>query len=50
MALTKEHEIERALKEHSPVESCVLVDDGLIPVPDAAIEASKSLGKLARMM
>ena len=44
------HEIERTLKEHVPVESYVVVDNELIPVPDAAIELSKSLGKLAKMI
>ena len=44
------HEIERTLKEHVPVESYVVVDNELIPVPDAAIELSKSLGKLAAMV
>ena len=44
------HEIERTLKEHVPVESYVVVDGELISVPDAAIELSKNLGKLARMM
>ena len=44
------HEIERTLKEHVPVESFVVVDGEIIPVPDAAIELSKSLGKLAAMV
>ena len=44
------HEIERTLKEHVPVESYVVVDGKLIPVPDAAIELSKSLGKLTKMI
>ena len=44
------HEIERTLKEHVPVESFVAVDGKLVPVPDAAIELSKSLGKLAAMV
>ena len=44
------HEIERTMKEHVPVDSYVVVDGELISVPDAAIELSKSLGKLAKMM
>ena len=44
------HEIERTLKEHVPVERYVVVDGKLIPVPDAAIELSKSLGKLTKMI
>ena len=43
------HEIERTLKEHVPVESLVVVDGEIIKVPDAAIELSKSLGKLAAL-
>lgn len=41
------HEIERTLKQHVPVESFVVVDGEIIEVPDAAIELSKSLGRLA---
>ena len=44
------HEIERTLKEHVPVESCVVIDGEIVPVPAAAIELSKSLGKLASMV
>lgn len=44
------HEIERTLKEHVPVEHCVVVDGEIIPVPESAIDLSKSLGKLARMV
>ena len=44
------HEIERTLKEHVPVESYVVVNGDLIEVPDAAIELSKSLGKLAALV
>ena len=44
------HEIERTLKEHVPVESYVVADGRLVPVPDAAIELSKSLGKLAALV
>ena len=43
------HEIERTLKEHVPVESFVVVDGGIVAVPDAPIDLSKSLGKLAVM-
>ena len=44
------HEIERTLKEHVPVENFVVVDGEIIAVPDAAIDLSKSLGKLAAMV
>ena len=44
------HEIERTLKVHVPVESVVVVDGGIVAVPAAAIELSKSLGKLAAMV
>ena len=44
------HEIERTLKEHVPVESYVVVNGGVVAVPAAAIELSKSLGKLASMV
>ena len=44
------HEIERTLREHIPVESDVVVDGEIIAVPAAAIELSKSLGKLAGMV
>lgn len=44
------HEIERTLKEHVPVESFVVVDGEIIPVPEAAADLSKSLGKLAKMV
>ena len=43
------HEIERTLKEHVPVESCVVVNGEILEVPDAAIELSKSLGRLAAL-
>ena len=44
------HEIERTLKEHVPVESVVVVGGEIVAVPAAAIELSKSLGKLAKMV
>ena len=43
------HEIERTCKEHIPVENYVVVDGELIRVPEAAIDLSKSLGRLAKM-
>jgi hypothetical protein len=44
------HEIERTCKEHIPVENYVVVDGELIRVPEAAIDLSKSLGRLAKMV
>ena len=44
------HEIERTLKEHVPGESVVVVGGEIVAVPAAAIELSKSLGKLAAMV
>ena len=44
------HEIERTLKKHVPVENCVVVDGEVIPVPEKAIDLSKSLGKLSGMV
>ena len=44
------HEIERILPDHVPVEDYVVDDTGIVRVPDAAIELSKSLAKLARQM
>ena len=41
------HEIERLLPEHVPVEDCVVSEGRNVPVPDAAIELSKSLARLA---
>lgn len=41
------HEIERTLQEHVPVESRVVVDGRIVPVPDEAIELSKSLARLS---
>ena len=43
------HEIERTLKDHAPVDSFVVVNGEILEVPDAAIELSKSLGKLAAL-
>ena len=44
------HEIERTLKDHIPVENYVVVDEKIIAVPEKAIDLSKSLGKLAKMV
>ena len=44
------HEIERTLKEHVPVENYVVVDGEIIGVPEEAIDLSKSLGKLSKMV
>ncbi len=44
------HEIERTLKDHVPVEHYVAVDGELIAVPDAAVDLSKSLGRLSKMV
>ena len=41
------HEIERTLPKHVPVEDCVVSGGRIVPVPDAAIELSKSLAELA---
>lgn len=41
------HEIERTLPEHAPVEDFVVSGGRIVPVPDEAIELSKSLAKLA---
>ena len=43
------HEIERTLPEHVPVEDYVVSDGEVVAVPDAAIELSKTLAKLATM-
>lgn len=42
------HEIERTLPNHAPVEDCVVSGGRIVPVPDAAIELSKSLAELAK--
>ena len=44
------HEIERTLKDHVPVENYVVAEGEIIHVPDRAIDLSKSLGKLAKMI
>ena len=44
------HEIERTLKEHVPVENYVVTDGEIIPVSEAAIDLSKSLGRLSKMV
>ena len=41
------HEIERTLKEHAPVKSYVVSDGEIVFVPEAAIDLSKTLSKLA---
>ena len=43
------HEIERTLKEHVPVESYVVAEGRLVPVPYEAVELSKSLARLAKI-
>ncbi len=44
------HEIERTLPEHVPVEDLVVCEGRIVAVPDAAIELSKSLARLSRMV
>ena len=44
------HEIERTLKEHVPVENYVVTDGEIIPVSEAAIDLSKSLGRLSKVV
>ncbi|MDO4867069.1 MAG: hypothetical protein Q4C10_10990 [Clostridia bacterium] len=44
------HEIERVLPGHVPVEDYVVSDAGIVRVPEEAVELSKSLAKLARLM
>ncbi len=44
------HEIERTLKEHIPVENYVVSDGEIIAVSEAAVDLSKSLGKLSKMV
>ena len=41
------HEIERTLPRHVPVEDYVVAQGRVVRVPDAAIELSKSLARLA---
>ena len=43
------HEIQRTMELKIPVESYVAVGDGLVPVSDGAVEASKSLARLAEL-
>ncbi len=44
------HEIERTLKEHIPVENYVVSEGEIIAVSETAIDLSKSLGKLSKMV
>ncbi len=44
------HEIERTLKQHVPVEHYVAAEGKIVSVPEAAIDLSKSLGKLSKMV
>ena len=44
------HEIERTLPKHVPVERYVVSEGEIVRVPDRAIELSKSLAKLARII
>ena len=44
------HEIERTLKEHVPVENYVVSDGEITAVPGTAIDLSKSLGRLSKMV
>ena len=44
------HEIERTLPKHVPVENCVVREGKIVRVPDRAIELSKSLAELARIV
>ena len=44
------HEIERTLPEHVPVEHFVVAGGEIVPVSEAAIDLSKSLGKLAKLV
>ena len=41
------HEIERTLKAHVPTESYVVSEGRVVRVPEAAVELSKSLARLA---
>ena len=43
------HEIERTLPGKAPVESFVVSEGEIVPVPEEAVELSKTLAKLARM-
>ena len=44
------HEVERLLAAHVPVENCVVSEGRIVPVPDEAIELSKSLARLAQIV
>lgn len=44
------HEIERTLPEHVPVESYVVSEGRLVAVPDEAVELSKSLARLTKLI
>ena len=44
------HEIGRTLKDHIPVENYVVAEGEIIHVPERAIDLSKSLSKLAKMV
>ena len=44
------HEIERTLKEHVPIDSVVVSNGRVIPVSREAIDLSKSLGRLTRLL
>lgn len=44
------HEIERTLPKHVPVESCVVSEGEIVRVPERAIELSKNLAELARIV
>ena len=43
------HEIERTLKVHVPVESCVVSEGRIVPVSEEAVELSKNLARLAQL-
>ena len=44
------HEIERTVKEHVPVEHYVVTDGEIIAVSESAIDLSKSLSRLSKMV
>ena len=43
------HEIERTLPQHVPAESFVVSGGEIVPVPNGAIELSKTLAALAKL-
>ena len=43
------HEIERTLPQHVPTESFVVSGGEIVPVPNGAIELSKTLAALAKL-